>query len=243
MALPIGAGASGNLKADMSDALPDRHGSAARSEAVLLAMAAGGAGTLFEPARIRILLFLIDREIPEPFGGPHFDFRPYDYGPFDGAAYDELETLSQCGKVHMADSADRRTYALTEAGLDRGRRGLVRLPNEVRQYLGELARWVLSLGFGRLLAAIYRRYPEMAMNSPALDAERRFPSSERRPHMSPFSEGLVSAFDMTGTFLTPLPSQTGFRRDAEALRADWSAVGDDLRAAMAEYATEEPESV
>lgn len=48
---------------------------------------------------------------------------------------------------------------------------------------------------------------------------------------------------MTGTFLTPLPRQTGFRRDAEALRADWRAVGDDLRAAMAEYATEETETV
>lgn len=243
MALPIGAGASGNLKAEMSDALLERHASAARSEAVLLAMAAGGAGTLFEPARIRILLFLIDREIPEPFGGPHFDFRPHDYGPFDGAAYDELETLSQCGKVHIADSADRRTYALTEAGLDRGRRCLARLPNDVRQYLGELARWVLSLGFGRLLAAIYRRYPEMATNSAAPELRRRLPSSARRSDMSPFSEGLGSAFDMTGTFLTPLPRQTGFRRDAEALRADWSAVGDDLRAAMAEYATEETESV
>lgn len=92
--LPVRAGASGSLTAEMSDALPDRHGSPARPEVVLLAMAAGGAGTLFEPARIRILLFLIDREIPEPFGGPHFDFRPYDYGPFDGAIYDELDTLS-----------------------------------------------------------------------------------------------------------------------------------------------------
>lgn len=236
-------GASGNLKVEMSDALPDRHGSPARSDAVLLAMAAGGAGTLFEPARIRILLFLLDREIPEPFGGPHFDFRPYDYGPFDGAIYDELDTLSRCGKVQIADGADRRTYALTEAGQEWSRRGLTRLPNEVRQYLVELARWVLSLGFGRLLAAIYRRYPEMATNSVALDVERRLSSSPRRSEMSPFLEGLTSAFDLTGTFLTPPLRQTGFRRDAEALAADWRAVGDDLRAAMAEYATREFEGV
>lgn len=227
----------------MSDALPDRRRSITRSEVVLSAMAAGGAGTLFEPARIRTLLFLIDREIPEPFGGPHFDFRPNDYGPFDRAVHDELDTLNRSGQVCIAGDPDRRTYALARTGLNQGRRDLSRLPNEVRQYLRELARWALSLGFGRLFAAIYRRYPEMATNDPAPGAERPSSSSARRSDLSPFSEGLVSAFDMTGTFLTPLPRQTGFRRDAEALRADWRAVGDDLRAAMAEYATEETETV
>lgn len=141
--------------------------------------------------------------------------------------------------MQIVDGADRRTYALTEAGLVQGRGDLTRLPNEVLRYSVELARWVLSLGFGRLLAAIYRRYPEMATNSAALDAERRFSSSPRRSDMSPFLEGLASAFDLTGTFLTPPPRQTGFRRDAEALAANWRAVGDDLRAAMAEYATRE----
>ena len=145
--------------------------------------------------------------------------------------------------MQIVDGADRRTYALTEAGLELGRRGLARLPNEVRQYLVELARWVLSLGFGRLLAAIYRRYPEMATNSAALDAERRFSSSPRRSEMSPFLEGLASAFDLTGTFLESPPRRTGFRQDADALAADWRAVGDDLRAAMAEYATREFEGV
>lgn len=212
-------------------------GSLTRSEVVLLALAAGGPGTLFEPARIRTLLFLIDREIPKPFGGPHFDFRPYEYGPFDRAVYDELDALSQRGWVRIADGPDRRTYALTEAGREQGRRGQTRLPSEVRQYSVELARWVLSLGFGRLLAAIYRRYPEMTANGAAPDANRRFPSSPRRFEMSPLEEGFASAFDLTGTFLTRPPRRTGFQRDAEALETDWRAVGDDLRAAMAEYAT------
>lgn len=227
----------------MSRLQPASRGPLARSEVVLLALAAGGPGTLFEPVRVQKLLFLIDREIPEPFGGPHFNFRPYDYGPFDRAVYDELDTLSQHGKVRIAEGADRRTYALTEAGLDQGRQGLTRLPSEVRQYLIELARWVLSLSFGRLLAAIYRRYPEMATNSVALDVQRRFPLSPRQSDTPPFLEGLASAFDLTGTFLAPAPRPTGFRRDAEALEADWRAVGDDLRAAMAEYATKQSDGV
>lgn len=227
----------------MSDLQPTSRRPLARSEVVLLALAAGGLGTRFEPVRVQKLLFLIDREIPGPLGGPHFDFRPYYYGPFDRAVYDELDTLSQRGKIHIVDRRDRRTYALTEAGLDQGRRGLTRLPNEVRQYVIELARWVLSLSFGRLLAAIYRRYPEMVMNSVALDVRRRFPPSPRQSDIPPFLEGLASAFDLTGTFLTPPPRQTGFRRDAEALAADWRAVGDDLRAAMAEYATTQSEGV
>ena len=221
----------------MSDARSAPRESFARSEVVLLAMAAGGPGTLFEPVRIQKLLFLIDREIPHPVGGPHFDFRPCRYGPFDHAVYDELDALSRAGQVRIAERPGRRTYVLTAMGLDRGRAALKRLPEEVRGYPTELARWVLSLGFGRLLAAVCRRYPEMAENTVAPDVAHRSPPSASRLPMPPFLEGMASAFDLTGTFLTPTSQETGFRGDAEALEADWRAVGDDLRAAMAEYAT------
>ena len=208
-----------------------------RAEVVLAAMAAGGVGTLFEPVRIQKLLFLIDREIPDAVGGPHFDFRPYHYGPFDRAVYEALDALSEAGQVDIRERPRRRTYSLTASGHDDGRAVLTRLPIAIRRYFIELAKWVLSLSFARLLAAIYHRYPEMAKNSVVLDVVRRHSQSAFRLPARPFLEGMATAFDLTGGVVEPFPPGLRHRTDAEALAADWRAVGDDLRAAMAEYAT------
>lgn len=211
-----------------------------RSAVVLAAMAAGGVGTLFEPVRIQKLLFLIDREVPDAVGGPHFDFRPYHYGPFDRAVYDTLDALSGTGQVQIRKKPGRRTYSLTASGLEDGKAVLMRLPAEIRRYFIEAARAVLSLGFVRLLAAIYDRYPEMAENSVALDLVRRHSRSAFRFPARPILGGMATAF---GDFdevdeIGPLPAEFGGRTDAEALAADWRAIGDDLRAAMAIFATE-----
>ena len=208
-----------------------------RSEVVLAAMAAGGVGTLFEPVRIQKLLFLIDREVPDAVGGPHFDFRPYHYGPFDRAVYDTLDALNETGQVHLREQPGRKTYSLTASGLDDGKAILMRLPAKIRRYFIEAARWVLSLSFARLLAAIYHRYPEMAKNSIALDVVRRHAPSAFRFPTHPFLEGMATAFDLTGGVVKPFPPGLRNRSDREALAADWRAVGDDLRAAMAEFAT------
>ena len=208
-----------------------------RADIVLMAMAAGGRGTLFEPVRIQKFLFLIDREIPKFVGGPHFDFRPYRYGPFDRAVYDELDALNLAGHVDIADGPGRRTYALTRQGLASGAATLQQLPEEVRNYLFALARWVLALSFGRLLAAIYHRFPEMATKSMALDVADRFARGGHGLPDRPFLDGMSSVFDLTGSLLE-LPSQRGGAQgDAAALYEDWRAVGDDLRTAMAEFAT------
>jgi hypothetical protein len=212
-----------------------------RADTIVMAMAAGGRGTLFEPVRIQKLLFLIDREIPHFVAGPHFDFQPYRYGPFDRAVYDELSLLSKTGKVDIRDGPGRRTYSLAGPGLTAGTTALRQLPVEVRLYLSDLARWVLSLSFGRLLAAIYQRYPEMSTKSVALDVADRFPGRGQGFPDRPFLEGMASTFDLTGSLLEPRTAETGARRDVAALLDDWRRVGDDLRSAMAEFATTSPD--
>ena len=215
-------------------------GAVRRAEMVLMTMAAAGRGTLFEPFRIQQFLFVIDQEIPHLVGGPHFDFRPYRYGPFDRAVFDELDALSRTGEVEITDGSGYRTYALTPPGLAKGTAALEQLPAEVRRYLSDLARWVLSLSFGRLLAAIYHRFPEMATESVATDVAARFPGDRHHLPDRPFLEGMASAFDLTGSLLEPRPRATGPERDAAALADDWRSVGDDLRSAMADFAAGVP---
>src|SRR5436189_6345344 len=87
-----------------------------RQELVLLGLSRAGARADFTPVQVQKLFFVIDRELGEATGGPHFTFEPYDYGPFDGAVYRELEALCEQGLVHVEQVGALKHYRLTSAG-------------------------------------------------------------------------------------------------------------------------------
>ena len=64
-----------------------------RKSLMVAALAAGGENASFTPVQVQKLFFLIDREASHFVDGPHFSFKPYDYGPFDREVYAELERL------------------------------------------------------------------------------------------------------------------------------------------------------
>jgi hypothetical protein len=131
----------------------------------LAALAAAGENATFSPVQVQKLFFLIDREASHLVGGPHFRFKPYDYGPFDSSVYDQLAFLSFQGLVHISGSGRYRVYSLTETGFAEGRNVLSTLPSGTVDFLSATARWVRGLSFQQLVAAIYRDYPDMKVNS------------------------------------------------------------------------------
>lgn len=131
-----------------------------RQDLILAALAAGGQGATFEPVQVQKLFFLIDREIPAAVDGPHFDFRPYDYGPFDSAVYTELERLAK-DELVMITMGYYRSYALTDSGYQRGAEELNALPEKARAFIEHAAKWVRALSFNQLVSAIYKKYPDM----------------------------------------------------------------------------------
>jgi uncharacterized protein len=136
-----------------------------RRNLVLAALAAAGENATFAPVQIQKLFFLIDQEAAPLVGGPHFAFKPYDYGPFDRAVYDELDVLHTTGEVHIDASRSYRRYSLTPEGFDAGRVALATMPEATHRFLNDTATWVRGLRFDQLVAAIYRRYPNMRENS------------------------------------------------------------------------------
>lgn len=203
-----------------------------RPEVVLTAMAAGGAGAQFDPVRVQKLLFLVDIEIPQFVEGPHFDFKPYDYGPFDVAVYRELDKLSMENEVSINYSGRYRLYLLTDSGYTRGSAMLAELPQLVARYLQDTAQWVLSRTFRQLLAAIYQRYPDMAANSivPYV-ASPRLRTSYLLPTPS-FLSGMARTLDFMGTLDDLSIGKEEKQMDALAIRKDWIATGYDLEDAM-----------
>lgn len=204
-----------------------------RPEVVLTAMAAGGAGAQFDPVRVQKLLFLVDKEIPQFVEGPHFGFKPYNYGPFDVAVFQELDALSMENEVCVNHNG-YRLYSLTDSGHARGAAMLSELPQEIARYLKDAAQWVLSQTFRQLLVAIYQRYPDMAVNSLVpYAASSHFRTSYLLPTPS-FLSGMARTLDFMGTLDDRPIGAEEKQIDALAIRKDWIATGCDLEDAMAQ---------
>ena len=137
-----------------------------RPEFVLAAMAPAGTDP-YSPVQIQKLLFLLDVNVADATGGPHFNFEPYDYGPFDKAVYAVLRDLQDSGLVEIipGQGLKPQTYRLTMQGWACGKRYLATLPADVKKYAEDLVVYIRSMSFSELVSAIYRLYPEMRENS------------------------------------------------------------------------------
>lgn len=127
-------------------------------------MAPGG-GYRYTPVQVQKLLFLIDRQIPEHVGGPHFHFEPYHYGPFDRTVYNQLDQLATQGLVAIDLSSAPRTFTLTPEGVARGTTALNTLPDAIRDFISRTSAFVRTQNFSSLVSAIYKAFPEMRENS------------------------------------------------------------------------------
>lgn len=117
------------------------------------------------PAQVQKLFFLIDKNIAEDVSGPHFDFQPYNYGPFDKEVYEVLEGLEKEGLAEIVQLHRWKEYRLTENGQIKGNKLLNALPVKAKDYIKKLSEFVRQLNFTQLVSAIYKAYPEMRANS------------------------------------------------------------------------------
>lgn len=210
-----------------------------RSEVVLAAMAAGGSRARYSPIQLQKLLFLIDREIPEYVGGPHFRFKPYYYGPFDKEVYAGIFALVR-GRLVNVDTTERYClFLLTDSGHARGTNILTGLATPTSRYLEEASEWVRALSFRQLLTAIYSYFPDMAIHS-------RLPQFANQPKSSARFLTLPSLFNSGKRTenLEKMRDETadawqGMILDAEAISGDWAFIGDDLRQAIKDYEQEQ----
>lgn len=196
------------------------------NDVVPAAMAAGGVDAVFSPIQIQKLLFIIDREIPEHVNGPHFNFKPFDYGPFDKKVYMVLEKLEGRNYIVIGRSGRYPVYALTEYGMEAGTDVLMALPNPVLKFMVQVSSWVRNTSFRTLLRKIYLWYPDMVVNNvpQELASEPEHPTTASRALL----RGAASV-------LTLVPNQRARAFPASpwgVLDEDWQRIGDDLRTVL-----------
>ncbi len=189
-------------------------------------MAAGGSEARFNAVQIEILLLLIDREIADNLGGPHFDFKPYPHGPYDAAVLATVEHLTSEGRVVIDSTAPYWVCLTTSVGFVEGQTELNRMTRRAARFLEAAAGWVLSLPFRPMLAAIYRRYPDMAARSQIPLAALRNTECARHEGIHPFLRGMAQSVGILRKSGKPV------FENPNPIELDWMAVGDDLRLAM-----------
>ena len=132
---------------------------------VILAALASGRFDQFSPVQVQKMFFLLDKKVGKEIGGPHFNFVPYDYGPFDVEVYKEIEKLAANGLIEVSHVGSLRRYSLTEAGHQKGKALLENFSAFVQQFMRDVSNFVCSHSFADLVAAIYKAYPDMKINS------------------------------------------------------------------------------
>jgi len=135
-----------------------------KKQIVLVALSFGS-GKSFTPVQVQKLLFILDRMIPKQVDGPHFNFKPYDYGPFDKDVYCVLSELRAEGLVEIFCDNTVRRYKLTKSGQAKGDEAAASLSSEVGKYIKDVTDFVKRQSFTGLVSAIYRAFPEMKVNS------------------------------------------------------------------------------
>ena len=137
-----------------------------RDEYVLAAMAMAGRDPL-SPVQVQKYFFILDKNVSDLMGGSQFEFEPYDFGPFDKAVYEALDSLRDRGLVEIVGDLSRgvRMYRLTENGFHRAEDPIKGIPANVRTYAQGVAEWMRPLSFSQLVSAIYYAYPDMKVNS------------------------------------------------------------------------------
>ena len=123
-----------------------------RQEVVLAAMAASD-GSTHHPAELQTMFMLVDQNIADTVGGPHFDFRPSRGAPFDRAVYETVKALEAEGLAESVPEFRWRSYRLTPAGQRRGEELLNDLPEWAREYIRDLPQLARELSLRRRLSS------------------------------------------------------------------------------------------
>jgi len=119
------------------------------------------------PIQLQKALFLLGDKCRGLVGTDFYEFKPWDYGPFDPMVYDDARDLETGGFVSIVPDPGQRwsRYTITGKGAEIAKCLKPQLPAAAIGYAQAVVDWVKPLTFVELARAIFKAYPEMAKNA------------------------------------------------------------------------------
>jgi hypothetical protein len=134
-------------------------------EDLVLLLADGAEGPYeLDPVRLMKGSFIIS-QAGRPAWRNLFQFRPYDYGPFDTRVYSARDGLVNEGLLRVDRTGRYDAYSLTPAGTARIAAIEAELGPGDADWVRRTGRYVTSKSFAKLLDEIYTRWPDYAKRS------------------------------------------------------------------------------
>jgi hypothetical protein len=127
------------------------------------AMAVAHDDTRHTKAQITTILFLLDREAPKMFGGPHFDFMPTAFGPQDSSIDEVFVSLAKRSLVVIRKLRKSRLYRLSDDGAAVGDAHLAEMGAAQVHYLTKVCSCVRSTHALAMEDAITLKHPDMTI--------------------------------------------------------------------------------
>jgi len=119
-----------------------------------------------DPIRIMKGLFIFSQEAKKDWlKNGFYEFVPYNFGPCSFEIYSDLRLLKKSGllKVEFKEGQHWKYYSLTKKGKNVCNK--IALDKEAYVFLEEIKNFVVKTPFSLLLKAIYKKYPDYAINS------------------------------------------------------------------------------
>lgn len=137
-----------------------------REEWILLAADCAENGSL-SPIQLQKSLFLLSQKYPNEVGEGFYEFKPYNYGPFDKEIYSDCIVLAQQGFLIVQQPIGQSWtgYSVTRTGIEYAKRLEKKAFKDGREYLCQIVKWIQGLTFSELLTAIYNAFPEFKKDS------------------------------------------------------------------------------
>jgi len=136
-----------------------------KNEWTLLALQLAGDKGL-TPAQLQKVLFLIKQNYSSKLGN-FYEFKPYNYGPFDKQIYVDAEALAEQGLVVLKKQPGHSwsTYQISPEFDSEEHDFDGDIDANIVNYLKSVIEWAQKLTFQQLIASIYNKYPEYKVNS------------------------------------------------------------------------------
>lgn len=117
------------------------------------------------PAQLQKVLFLAKQNYSTRLTN-FYDFKPYNYGPFDKAIYKDAEELASAGLVQLVKQPNQSwsMYKISNKpdGLEVSSKNT---DKDIENYLAKAIKWAQNISFEKLITSIYSAYPEYKVNS------------------------------------------------------------------------------
>ena len=132
---------------------------------VVLLIAAGAEGNYpLDPIRLMKGCFLVSQRGKAAWRSL-FDFRPYDYGPFDSDVYRSRDALVSRGMLEVRRQGRYGSYMLTDAGREKVASLRNQIGEQSSDWFAQIGRYVTSRSFNDLLDEVYAAFPDFATRS------------------------------------------------------------------------------